>query len=59
MKIVTAEMFGDVEKKASGAPQLDSGMEYRVVVDCQDELQQTELLDRFESEGLKCRALIS
>jgi hypothetical protein len=28
-------------------------------VDCQDEMQQTELLDRFQQEGLKCRALIS
>jgi hypothetical protein len=35
------------------------GLEYRVVVDCQDEMQQTELLDRFQQEGLKCRALIS
>ena len=36
-----------------------SGMEYRVIVDCRDEEQQTELLTRFESEGLPCRALIS
>jgi ParB-like chromosome segregation protein Spo0J len=35
------------------------GMEYRVVVDCADEMQQTELLDRFAGEGLKARALIS
>jgi hypothetical protein len=34
-------------------------LEYRVVVDCQNEMQQTELLDRFQQEGLKCRALIS
>ena len=36
-----------------------NGMEYRVIVDCRDEEQQTELLTRFESEGLPCRALIS
>jgi hypothetical protein len=35
------------------------GLEFRVVVDCDSEEQQTELLDRFEGEGLKCRALIS
>lgn len=45
-------------------PPLDSAsqlgdMEYRVIVDCKDECHQTELLDRFEEEGLSCRALIS
>jgi hypothetical protein len=32
--------------------------EYRVIVDCRDEMHQTELLRRFEQEGLSCRALI-
>lgn len=36
-----------------------AGLEYRIIVDCEDEAEQTELLDRFEREGLKCRALIS
>ncbi len=40
------------------APQLQ-GLEYRVVVDCEDEAQQSALLERFEEEGLKCRPLIS
>ena len=34
-------------------------LEYRIIVDCKDEAQQVELLDRFEEEGLACRALIS
>jgi hypothetical protein len=56
-----AEMLS-IETK--GPPVLDSSpqlgqMEYRVIVDCRDECQQTELLDRFEKEGLSCRALIS
>ena len=60
VKMVTAEMFSDKEAdEGAGEPQLANGMEYRVVVDCTDELHQTELLDRFESEGLKARALIS
>ncbi len=41
-----------------GASQL-GGIEYRVIVDCRDEAQQADLLRRFESEGLKCRPLIS
>lgn len=35
------------------------GLLYKVIVECKSELQQTELLERFESEGLKCQALIS
>lgn len=34
-------------------------LQFRVVVDCEGEAHQGELLDRFKAEGLKCRALIS
>ena len=36
-----------------------SGLEYRVIVHCIDEAHQSELLTRFEEEGLSCQALIS
>ena len=39
------------------APPID--LEYRVVIECDDEQHQFELLKRFEEEGLKCQALIS
>jgi ParB-like chromosome segregation protein Spo0J len=39
--------------------QLGEGLIYRVIVDCRDEAHQTELIERFDGEGLKCRALIS
>ena len=32
---------------------------YQVLVQCQNELHQTQLLERFQIEGLQCRALIS
>lgn len=34
-------------------------LQFRVIVICESELQQSELLERFESEGLNCQALIS
>jgi len=43
----------------SSAPQLGEGLTHRVIVDCKDERQQAELLERFTSEGLACRPLIS
>ena len=32
--------------------------QFKIVVECEGESQQAELLDRFDQEGLKCRALI-
>ncbi len=45
----------EAERKKTGG----DGLEFRIVVDCGSELQQTELMQRFETEGLKCRPLIS
>jgi hypothetical protein len=45
------------EEKKAGVG--DRGLEFRIVVDCLSEAHQAELLDRFESESLKCRPLIS
>lgn len=35
------------------------GMMYKIIISCTDEHHQTELLERFDSEGLECQALIS
>jgi ParB-like chromosome segregation protein Spo0J len=43
--------------EADAAPKLD-GLKYQVVVDCEGEEHQGELLTRFEGEGLRCRPLI-
>lgn len=40
-------------------PALGEGLAYRIIVDCRDEAHQGELLERLESEGEKCRPLIS
>lgn len=50
------EAAGKSEKKNNIG---DRGLEFRIIVDCESEAQQGELLARFESEALKCRPLIS
>lgn len=35
------------------------GIEYRIIVVCQDERHQASTMERLEREGLKCRALMS
>jgi hypothetical protein len=54
-----AEGQGVVDDKLfDTSPQLGA-LEYRIVIDCTSEYQQADLLERFESEGLTCRALMS
>lgn len=41
----------------SQTPQMDT-REYRIVITCENELQHTELFDRFSAEGLNCKVQI-
>lgn len=51
MEIPGDEEEGDVER--------ETGLRYRIVIDCADEGEQAELLTRLEGEGLTCQPLIS
>jgi hypothetical protein len=44
---------------ARDQPAADLPEQYLVLITCRDERQQTELLARFQGEGLECRALLS
>lgn len=50
------------EEKSSGdqpaTPQLDEELQHKVLLSCRDEAHQAELLERFQAEGLECKALI-
>lgn len=58
LKTLGFEPLKDPKAPGDAAPQLQ-GLTYSVVVRCESETQQGELLTRFESEGLTCDALIS
>lgn len=47
------------ENEAASDAALGANLEYKVIVDCIDEGHQVQLLERFESEGLKVKALIA
>lgn len=49
---------GKTEKEIDTSPQMNE-LEYRIIVDCDSETHQSELLLKFEDENIKCRALIS
>jgi hypothetical protein len=46
------------KKKLKGMDQNDD-LRYQIVIDCSNESEQTSMLDRFETEGIKCKPLIS
>lgn len=48
----------DMDLPDGGEPALQDGLTYSVVVECENEEQQTELLERFESEGLNAKPLV-
>ncbi len=65
---IEASGFSDTEIRDMMAsveppPPEDGGVQnvpekWQIVVDCDDEMNQADLLGRFEAEGLKCRALV-
>ena len=46
-------------QEASSRQKLGAGLKYSVIIECADEDEQTEMLERFEIEGLKCKPLIT
>jgi len=52
------QAFTDPEALARDMGEMGD-MEYRVIVDCDSEQHQAQLLERFNEQGLTCRALIS
>lgn len=50
----------EVEQNQSGELQNPLILEdYAIIIECDSEIKQSELLERFNEEGLRCRALIS
>lgn len=47
------------EAEAASDAALGADLEYKVIVDCTSEEHQAQLLERFEAEGLKVKALIA
>ena len=40
------------------SPQLPQGLQFRIVVECEDEFHQSRLLDKFNAEGLMCKGAV-
>jgi hypothetical protein len=59
---VLQELLGDLAKSAlpqsTAADTEELQHQYNIIVTCDDERQQSDLLQRFTDEGLTCRALV-
>jgi hypothetical protein len=45
-------------ESAPSAPELGADLQHKILVDCRDEQHQAELLERFETEAIPCKAMI-
>jgi len=52
-------MHDKITDDGGGTGPMLGDMEYRIVIECRDEAQQRDLLERLEAEGLDCRAVMS
>lgn len=63
LRELAAEMAAEaqmcIDGAGSSAEPVLGDMQYSIVVECSDEREQASLLERFESEGLTCRAMIA
>jgi len=55
----TFDDIGRNDGEASDEEEDEYQAYYGIVIDCENEIHQAELLERFSAEGLKCRALVS
>jgi ParB-like chromosome segregation protein Spo0J len=51
------EPGGGADQDASS--KMGGGLAYRIVIECDDDMHQVELMARFEADGLKCKPLMS
>jgi hypothetical protein len=57
---IATEIIGEQgENESDGERELSDHLKYSVIVECEGEAHQTELLERLESEGLTCKPLVS
>ena len=57
-ELLLDELRAPEEEPPDTSEQMEE-LEHRIIVDCDTEKHQAELLERFEKEGLACRVLIS
>jgi hypothetical protein len=55
----TARRDAEVQQGLAEQTQRRLPEQYLILIDCTDEEEQRDLLDRFQQDGLKCRALLS
>lgn len=52
-------LLGSLHDAKHNGDSINIPEQYMILIECHSEIEQAELLMRFDSEGLKCRALIS
>ena len=52
-------LLDPINNVIESSPQLTDGFKFSIIIACADEIEQGQMLEKFESEGHKCRPLIT
>ena len=52
-------LLDPINNVIESSPQLTDGFKFSIIIACSDEIEQGQMLEKFESEGHKCRPLIT
>jgi ParB-like chromosome segregation protein Spo0J len=58
LQTLLADLSGESAEQRVGEEEPEIASKWQILIWCDNEAQQTQMLDRFLGEGLKCRALI-
>jgi len=53
------DLLTPINNEIESSPQLTDGFKFSVIIACADEIEQGQMLEKFELEGHKCRPLIT
>lgn len=53
------KLLNDINDEQDASPQIGDALKYQIIVECNDEFHQAELIERLETDGLRCKPMMS
>jgi len=53
------KLLNDINDEQDTSPQIGDALKYQIIVQCNDEVHQAELIERLEADGLRCTPMMT
>jgi ParB-like chromosome segregation protein Spo0J len=53
------KLLNDINDDQDASPQIGDALKYQIIVQCNDEVHQAELIERLEADGLRCTPMMT